>query len=191
MPHISIISSSIREGRNSHRVALYFKQLIEKNSLGTVEILDLKQYNFPLFDERLSLQKKPLPQTVAFAEKIVASDALIIISPEYNGSMPASLKNVLDLLYKEWYRKPIALASVSSGGFGGTQVMMAMQSVLWKMGAWISPSAYYVPKVTDAYSESGVANDAEATDKRALGFVRELLWGAEANSRMMNYEVQN
>jgi NAD(P)H-dependent FMN reductase len=186
MPHISILSSSVREGRNSHRVALYFKQLIENKSLGTVEILDLKQYNFPLFEERLSLQKNPLPQTLQFAEKIVTSDALIIISPEYNGSMPASLKNVLDLLYKEWYRKPIALASVSSGGFGGTQVMMAMQSVLWKMGAWISPSAYYVPKVEDAYTENGEASDSEATDKRALGFMDELLWAVEANGRMKN-----
>ena len=59
MPNISIISSSIRIGRNSHRVALYFKKYLEENNLATVEILDLSKYNFPLFEERLRFQKSP------------------------------------------------------------------------------------------------------------------------------------
>jgi len=62
MPTIAIISASIRTGRHSHRVALYFKKYIEDNKLGTVEILDLNEYQFPLFQERLKFQTiLPLP----------------------------------------------------------------------------------------------------------------------------------
>lgn len=49
MRHISIISSSVREGRKSHNVALYFKTYLEENNLSTAEMLDLKAYNFPIF----------------------------------------------------------------------------------------------------------------------------------------------
>ncbi len=52
MPHIAIISSSVRTGRNSHRVALYFKNYLETNALATAEMLDLQVYNFPVFEER-------------------------------------------------------------------------------------------------------------------------------------------
>ena len=60
MRTIAIISSSVRRGRNSHRVALYLKNYIEENNLAIAEILDLKEYDFPLFDERLKLQNDPL-----------------------------------------------------------------------------------------------------------------------------------
>ena len=94
MPHITIISSSIRTGRNSHRVALYFKNYLTENKLATVEILDLAAYNFPLFDERLRLQKNPSEGLLDFAEKIKAADGVIIVTPEYNGGYPASLKKI-------------------------------------------------------------------------------------------------
>ena len=53
MPPIVIISSSVRRERKSHNVALYFKTYLEENNLSTSEILDLKQYNFPIFEDNL------------------------------------------------------------------------------------------------------------------------------------------
>ena len=99
MPHISIISSSVRTGRNSHRVALYFKNYLESNKFATAEILDLNTYNFPLFDERLRFQKKPSAAMLDFAEKIKFADGVLMVTPEYNGGYPASLKNVIDLFF--------------------------------------------------------------------------------------------
>ncbi|WP_371068370.1 NADPH-dependent FMN reductase, partial [Salmonella enterica] len=104
-------------GRNSHRVALFFKNYIESNNLGSVEMLDLFEYQFPIFDERLKFQKNPSPSTIEFGEKIKAADGVIIVTPEYNGGYPASLKNVIDLLTDEWKRKPVAISTVSAGGF--------------------------------------------------------------------------
>jgi len=187
MHHIAIISASVRTGRKSHRVALYFKNYIEERGLATVEILDLKAYDFPVFDERLQYQKDPAPATLEFAEKIKAANGVIIVTPEYNGGYPASLKNVTDLLYKEWHRKPIAISTASDGVFGGTQVITSLQFSLWKIRAWTVPAMFPVPKVDETFDEAGVPADKAAIDKRAAGFINELVWCMEANSRMDGY----
>lgn len=184
MRHISIISSSVRTGRNSHRVALYFKNYLTENKLSTVEILDLQEYNFPIFDERLRLQKNPSEKMLEFAAKIKSADGVIIVTPEYNGGYPASLKNVTDLLYNEWYRKPIAISTVSDGAFGGSQVITSLQFSLWKIRACTVPTMFPVPKVIEAFDEAGNALDKNASDKRAGVFINELLWYMEAVKRM-------
>jgi NAD(P)H-dependent FMN reductase len=127
MTTISIISGSIREGRASHRIALYFKNYLEENNLAEVKLHDLAQYNFPLFNEQLINQKKPDSEVIKFAKSIESADGVIIISPEYNGGYPAALKNVIDLLTTEWTKKPIGIVPVSSGSFGGMQVLQQLQ----------------------------------------------------------------
>ncbi len=186
MPTIAILSASVRTGRHSHRVALYFKKYIEENKLAAVEILDLNEYQFPLFNERLKYQPDPSPSVVEFASRIKSAEGVIIVTPEYNGGYPASLKNVTDLLYDEWHRKPIAISTVSNGPFGGTQVITSLQFSLWKIRAWTVPAMFPVPKVGDSFDENGNAADKAGTDKRAKGFISELLWCMEANRRMAN-----
>ena len=180
MPNICILSSSVRIGRNSHRVAVYFKNYLETNKLATVELLDLKEYNFPLFDERLRFQESPTDQMLSFAAKINAADGVLIVTPEYNGGYPASLKNAIDLLYDEWHRKPVAISTVSEGGFGGSQVITSLQFVLWKMRAWTVAAMFPVPNVSKSFDEKGIPVDSIATDKRAGIFIHELLQHIEA-----------
>lgn len=64
----------------------------EENKLATSEILDLNSYNFLLFEERLQYQVSPSEGAIDFADRINGSDGVIIVSPEYNGGYPASLK---------------------------------------------------------------------------------------------------
>ncbi len=184
MPHIVIISSSVRTGRSSHRVALYLKNYLESKNRSTVEILDLKVCNFPLFDERLRFQKNPTTEMLDFSSKIKTADGVIIVTPEYNGGYPASLKNAIDLLYEEWHRKPIAISTVSDGNFAGTQVITSLQFSLWKIRAWTVPAMFQIPKVQDTFDEQGIPADKNITDKKAKHFIDELLWCMEANKRM-------
>jgi len=186
MPHIVIISSSIRTGRNSHRVAQYFQNYINENKLGTCEILDLEKYHFPLFEERLKFLKNPDEKLMEFATKIKQADGVLIVTPEYNGGYPASLKNIVDTLYDEWNRKPTAIATVSNGAFGGSQVIMSLQFSLWKMKAWTIPAMFPVPNVDKTFDEMGTPIDKPGTDKRAHSFLSELLWCIEAKSKMNN-----
>ena len=184
MHHIAILSSSVRIGRKSHRVALYFKNYLEENRLATTDILDLKQFNFPLFDERFQFQPSPTEGMANFAARIKSAAGVIIVTPEYNGGYPASLKNAIDLLYKEWHRKPVAISTVSDGHFGGTQVLISLQFILWKMHAWTVPAMFAVPDVSEVFDPEGIPADKQSIEKRTANFIKELLWCIEAKSRM-------
>ncbi len=187
MINISIMSSSVRNGRYSHRVALYFKKYLEENQLANATILDLNSYQFPLFTERLKHIESPDASVLDFAEKIRASDGIIIVTPEYNGGYPAAVKNIIDLLTDEWRRKPIAISTVSDGSFGGTQVITSLQFSLWKIKAWTVPAMFPVPGVQKSFDENGNPADRQVTDRRAMNFIKELLWCIEANRRMSGY----
>src|SRR5581483_7734465 len=180
MPNILIISASVRQGRNSHRIALFFKKFIEENKMGAAEIADLNEYDFPIFDERLRFQKNPSEKVLEFAGRVKNADGVIIVTPEYNGGYPASLKNVVDLLYDEWHHKPIAISTVSDGNFGGTQVITSIQFSLWKIRALTVTAQFPVPNVHKAFAEDGTPADKEGVTKRATGFVNELLWFIKA-----------
>jgi NAD(P)H-dependent FMN reductase len=180
MPHIAIISASIRPDRKSHRVALYFEKYLVDNKLATTEIIDLREYNFPIFDETLKKQTNPSPQTLGYAKN--SAHGVIIVTPEYNGGMPASLKNAVDVLYDEWRHKPTGIVTVSSGPFAGNQCLVSLQFTLWKMKVWTITEMFSVPKVEETYSEEGIPVDKEATDKLAQVFVKELMWCVKADT---------
>jgi NAD(P)H-dependent FMN reductase len=184
MYHIGILSASVRKNRKSHRVALFFKNFIEEFKLAEAEIIDLNEYQFPVFSERLKFQDKPDKSVLEFAQRIRSADGIIIVTPEYNGGYPASLKNITDLLYDEWKRKPIAISTVSDGSFGGSQVLISLQFTFWKMKAWTVPALFPVPNVDEAFDEKGNAIDKDKTNKRAHTFLTELLWCIEAVHRM-------
>ncbi|XZF14298.1 NADPH-dependent FMN reductase [Chitinophagaceae bacterium MMS25-I14] len=181
--HVAIISASVRTGRISHRVALYFKKYLEQNKVSTAEILDLNEYSFPVFNERLMHLENPSEKVLDFAERIKKADGIIIVTPEYNGGYPASIKNVVDLLYFEWKRKPLAISTVSNGVFGGTQVITSLLFSLWKIGAWVVPAMFPCPKAQEIFDEEGNPND-PGIDKRAAAYIKELVWCMDAKSKM-------
>ena len=183
MYHISIISSSIRVGRESHNVALYFQKYLKTNKLATVEILDLKQYNFPIFDERLKNQKSPSFEALEFKNKIIASDGIIIVSPEYNGSIPSSLKNVIDLLYEEWQRKTIAFSTVSASDFGGLQALTHLEFIFWKIGAICVSKNFPVSKVQEKFDDFGNPTNKKETDGFAKIFIDDFLKCIDSNKK--------
>jgi len=178
--NIKIISASVRDGRNSHRLALYFQQYIRAAYTADVEILDLKEYDFPLFHERLQYMEDPPARALEFARKVQSADGIVVVTPEYNGGYPASLKNVVDLLYPEWKRKPVAIATASDGKFGGTQVITSLLFSFWKIGAWVVPARFPASNVQDHYNELGQPADPAEADANAKRFIGELIWCIEA-----------
>jgi len=186
MQKLVVISSSIRDGRKSHRVALYVLDFIRQNKLADAEMLDLLEYSFPLFHERLKYQESPLPEVIEFAEKVRSADGVIIVTPEYNGGYPASLKNVIDLLTDDWNRKPVAFVPVSDGQFGGSQVVMSLQFTMWKIGAITVPGPLRIPDVIKSFDDSGTPSDKPAMDKRTAALIRKLLWFIESKKSMQD-----
>jgi NAD(P)H-dependent FMN reductase len=137
-----------------------------------------------LFEERLPYLTSPSEKVKEFASSIRSADGVIIVTPEYNGGYPASLKNAIDLLTEDWRRKPVAIATVSNGDFGGTQVITSLQFSLWKIQAWTVPAMFRVPRIQETYDANGIPVDKKTADQRAASFIKELLWCIEASSRM-------
>jgi NAD(P)H-dependent FMN reductase len=154
---------------------LYFSNLLKEMDISDHEILDLMEYNFPLFNERLKYQDSPTPDMISFSDKIKSAGGVIIISPEYNGGPPASLKNAVDLLTDEWRRKPVAFVTVSDGNFAGTQAVILLQFTFWKLGALTLPATMRLPNIMNSFNENGLPSDKDITDKRAFAFINEFL----------------
>ncbi len=180
---IAIISGSVRQGRQSHRVALHLERAAKAAGFVT-DLLDLAALDLPLFRERLRHQQEPHAGASDFARRVVQADGVVLVTPEYNGGYPASVKNIVDLLTDEWKRKPVAICTVSDGAFGGTQVITSLLFTLWKIKAWVVNAHLPVPKVSEAFDADGHPRDSEAWAKRTAAFLTELAWAMEARGRM-------
>lgn len=185
-PHIAILSASVRDNRKSHRTALFFERFIRENDIGTTAMIDLREMDFPLFPERLSKLENPDAKLLAYSKSIREADGVLIVTPEYNGGYPASLKNAVDVLYDEWYHKPVAISTNSDGIFGGMQCITSLQFSLWKIRAFTVPAMFPVQKTHETFGPLGepAEDKKEGVEKRAKLFVKEFLWCIEAARRM-------
>ncbi|HEO64273.1 MAG TPA: NAD(P)H-dependent oxidoreductase, partial [Spirochaetes bacterium] len=106
------------------------------------------------------------------------ADALLIVSPEYNGSYPGVLKNAIDYLRPEFARKTIGLSTVSAGGFGGINCLGHLQHLFLSLGAVVVSTNFPVSKVQDTFDDKGLLDP--SVEKRADRFIDDLLWFTEA-----------
>lgn len=179
MKKIIIISPSVREGRLGHNVALFLKEYITENSIAEVEILDLKEYDFPLFEERLANIPNPSAKLLDFVDRFKTGDGVIIVSSVYNYSFPASLKNAIDVMYPEWKRKVVALSSATQGIIEGLPTTFQLENTLSQMGAYVSPIKYFATSIAKNFNEDGTAVDKEKVVKKVKPMIDELMYLVE------------
>ena len=177
--YIPIILGSTRRGRQSPKVATFILNRIKHNKEIKTELLDLLEYDFPIMEERLSKRDDPPARLREFSNKVASSDALIIVTPEYNGGYPGVLKNALDYLLPEYKRTPIGIVTVSAGGFGGINCLAQLRLTMLSMGALPIPASLPISKVHDVFEDDGTPRDS-SYEKRADTFISELLWFAKA-----------
>jgi NAD(P)H-dependent FMN reductase len=122
-PRIAIIISSTRPTRFGHKPAEWIHKIASARSDLTTEIIDLRDFPLPFFEEVASNAWAPTKNPVgqAWQKKIGQYDGYIFVSAEYNRSIPAVLKNALDYAYPEWNRKPAAY--VGYGSVGGARAI--------------------------------------------------------------------
>ena len=178
MKKIAIIAASVRTGRKSIRVAYFLKKFTESNQFGTVTLLDLEKYQFPVFNERLKFQKNPLPAAVEFASEVKNADGVIIVTPEYNGSYTPVMKNLLDH-YPKQSHKAFGIVTASTGIMGGIRATQQMQLLINALFGIASPHMLVVGGVDKRFDEDGNLLD-EAYQKSIDVFIREFLWLAES-----------
>ena len=178
--NISILSGSTRIYRQSHRVALALEKIINEQGIHTAEVLDLAAYNFPILEEVLHRHPNPPVGLADFAERIRQSDAHLFISPEYNGSYTAALKNAVDYLKEsEFAQKVIGIVSVSAGMLGGIRAALAMQQLVLGIKAYPIPQMLPVGQVNQRIDEAGDVLD-PLLEKNIQSFLEQFYWLAEA-----------
>ena len=123
MLKIAIILSSTRPGRNGEAVAQWVHGITKTRRDAEFELIDIADYNLPLLDEPVppSMGQYMHEHTRTWAAKIAPFDAYVFVTPEYNHSTSAALKNAIDYLYKEWNNK--------AAGFVGYGSAMGVRAV--------------------------------------------------------------
>lgn len=175
---IAIISASIRQGRLTHQVAEELERRLEKRGV-SCSLVDLADYAFPLFED-VFRKEEPQERTAALRQTLQQADALLFVSPEYNGSYTSALKNMTDHYSKaEFSKKAIGVVSVSSGPMGGMRGALHMQQLVLALFAYPIPQMMLVPDVQDKFNEAGALTD-EAFAKKLDAYLKEYLWFAEA-----------
>jgi NAD(P)H-dependent FMN reductase len=135
--HIKVIAGSTREGRFSDRAAKWIATEIKKQTGANVEVLDLRDYEMPFFNETVSpsIKKSPyIHEAVSrFTQKIQEGDAFVIVTPEYNHGAPGVLKNAMDWVYQEWNNKPVSFVSYGSVSGSGAVEQLRLTAIALQM----------------------------------------------------------
>ncbi|MGN6498160.1 MAG: NADPH-dependent FMN reductase [Tsuneonella sp.] len=168
-PNIAVLAGSLREGSyNRTLAALAARQLREHG--GAVTEVDLAEYELPIYRHEIEESAFP-PAALALKRLFQAQDALVIVSPEYNGSIPPLLKNALDwasrptdgegLTALTAYRgKAAAIASASIGPFGGLRALTHLRQILSTMQMLVIPEQVMVPLAGSAFDDDGSLGEA-------------------------------
>lgn len=173
---IAIISGTKRIGRKSHLVATYLQSLLEANADVTETVmLDVADYDFPVMEERYDRHPNPPERLEEFHKHLISADALIIVTPEYNGGMAGSLKNTLDYFRPEFTHMPMLAVTVSSGNFGGLNALHQLWFWMLYVEALVIPNRLQVSNLNDAFDDNGQIND-ERLERNGKKAVENLIW---------------
>lgn len=128
-PKIAVIVGSTRPGRNGEQVARWVLEHARQRTDATYELVDLAEVDLPLLDEAMppAMGQYAHEHTRAWATTIAGFDGFVIVTPEYNHSVPAALKNALDYLHAEWGNK--AVGFVSYGSAGGVRAVEHLRGI--------------------------------------------------------------
>ncbi len=118
MLKIGVIISSTRQGRFADKPAQWFMNIAKTRSDAGFELIDLRDFPMPFFDEVASNAWAPSKNEVAqrWQKHVAGFDGFVVIAAEYNHAPTAVLKNALDYAYPEWNKKPIAFVGYGSVG---------------------------------------------------------------------------
>lgn len=130
---IAIIVGSTRPGRRSAEVAAWVKEAADRRTDATYEIVDLADHHLPHLDEAMPpiMGSYAEPHTRAWASTIAAYDGFIVVTPEYNHSIPAVLKNAIDYLFAEWNHKVAGV--VAYGAENGSRAAEHLRQIFGEL----------------------------------------------------------
>lgn len=175
---IAIFVGSVRTDRNGIFVARWIEsKLKERNH--DVFFIDPMEIQLPLLDRMYKEMKNPEQKYQKLHNMILESDGYIPVTPEYNHTTSAALKNTLDYCLEEYFFKPSAIVSYSVGSFGGINAAQHLRQIFAELGAPSISSSFQISKIHEVFDKDGHLLDVEY-DKRIKRFLDEFDWYVEA-----------
>jgi NAD(P)H-dependent FMN reductase len=182
---IKVIAGSTREGRFSDQAATWIMTELMKHEGVSAEVLDLRDYEMPFFNEAVSPSYKQAPYTneavARFTAKIAEGDGFVVVTPEYNRGTSGVLKNALDWVYGEWNKKTMAF--VSYGSVGGARAVEQLRLVAVELQMAPTRTAVHIPGEQFFSMRFGNGDPTElfaSMTPKAEALIVELLWWTKA-----------
>jgi NAD(P)H-dependent FMN reductase len=178
-----VILGSVRRDRQGIKAARYIIDKLEARGDEPV-LVDPCERELPLLDRMYKEHPKgeAPPLLEELADLFRRADGFVIVSGEYNQSVPPALKNLLDHFLEEYFWRPSAIVSYSAGRFGGVRAAVALRTILAEMGMPSVPSVLAIPTIGSALNDDGSTNEAWI-DQAADRFLEEFEWYATALKR--------
>ena len=178
--NFAVLAGSVRVDRQGVKAARFVERSLAARG-HDVTLVDPCVLNLPLLDRMYKEYPageapEPLDRLAALYRSV---DGFVVVSGEYNHSVPPALSNLLDYFLEEYFFRPSAIVCYSAGQFGGVRAAMQLRAMLCELGMPSISSLFPIPSVGKAFTEIGEATD-PAWDRRFARFAAELEWYAGA-----------
>ena len=175
MSRLQVILASTRPGRVGLPVFTWFLEHAERHGAFELDPVDLAQLGLPFMDEpnHPRLRRYEHQHTKDWSARVDAADAFVFVTPEYNHSFNAPLKNAIDFLHAEWAYKPVGF--VSYGGVAaGTRALQMLKPVVGALKMTPVVEAVNIPFVGQFIDEDEVFRPNDVLDQAADAMLEEL-----------------
>lgn len=170
--NVAVVIGSTRPGRRGEAIATWLIGQVQKRGDLDVDRIDLLEVGLPAV-----LPGADDAGAQDLRTRVDAADAFVVVTPEYNHGYPASLKQAIDVPYREWNAKPVGF--VSYGGMsGGSRAVEQLRQVFAELHAVTVRDAVAFPGIR--LDEQGNPLDADAVNAAAKRMLDQLAWWAEA-----------
>ena len=171
MAQIALFVGSVRRDRQGIKVAHWIDEKLTARG-HIVYFIDPLELNLPLLD-RIYKEMENTPSKLRdLQNKIKNAEGYLAVTPEYNHSTSAAMKNTLDYFLEEYFFKPSAIVSYSAGGFGGVNAAQHLRLIFAELGAPSISSSFAISRVREAFDEAGKLVQ-EQYNKRVTKFLDE------------------
>jgi NAD(P)H-dependent FMN reductase len=177
---IPVLLGSVRSDRQGIKAAHFIVRQLQARGHEPV-LVDPLEKKLPLLDRMY--KEHPAGKAPAVLEELARlyrrADGFMIVTAEYNQSVPPALKNLLDHFLEEYFWRPSAIVSYSAGRFGGVRAAVALRTILPELGMSSVPSVLAIPAIGTALSDDGTPTETWI-EPAAARFLSEFEWYAEA-----------
>lgn len=182
---IKIIIGSTRPQRFGPQVASWIKGIADEAAAAhgatRFEVVDLAEVNLPLFDEAIPPMMNQIQNdhTKKWAAIVDEADGFLFVTPEYNHSTSAALKNAIDYLIYQWANKPVAFASYGSQA-GGTRAVEHLRAIAGELKLFDLREQVMISNYWNQLNESGKFVPAPEQEDAAKAMVQALIFWTAA-----------